>query len=57
MRKLRAWGTLLAGVVYVAAGGAVAEVHLWAKIGATDAGETADLGARLSPRRSFSTFR
>lgn len=45
MPRLRAWGAVVAGIASLAAGVASAEDHLWAKIGATDRGESADLEA------------
>jgi hypothetical protein len=43
MQNLKVWAAALAGIAGLAAGRASAEDHLWAKIGATDVGATADL--------------
>ncbi|MGH7022278.1 MAG: hypothetical protein ACREEB_01660 [Caulobacteraceae bacterium] len=41
----KVWLTVLAGLASLCAGAAAAADHLWAKVGATDAGATADLAA------------
>ena len=41
--RLAAWGAVVAGIASLAAGGAGADDHLWARIGATDAQVETDL--------------
>ncbi|HEY1416082.1 MAG TPA: hypothetical protein VGF42_09395, partial [Caulobacteraceae bacterium] len=43
MRNLNLWAAALAGIAMLAAGGASADDHLWARIGATEARMETDL--------------